>query len=146
MLRAAIRKLPRGVFRFTDFLDNDGVSRDPVRIEVAVSIKGDIAAVDFTGSSPQVAGSVNANYAIAVSATAYVFRSLLADDVPYTAGLLRPLSVLAPEGSVVNARPPAAMAAGNGGNSQRIPDALLCAFAQAAPERIPAAPFRPMHQ
>ena len=139
MLRAAIRKLPRGVFRFTDFLDNDGVSRDPVRIEVAVSIKGDIAAVDFTGSSPQVAGSVNANYAIAVSATAYVFRCLLADDVPYTAGLLRPLRVLAPEGSVVNARPPAAMAAGNVETSQRITDALLGALAQAAPERIPAA-------
>src|SRR5437762_767156 len=97
MLRAAIRKLPRGVFRFTDFLDNDGVSRDPVRIEVSVSIEGDSATVDFTGSSPQVAGAVNANYAIAVSATAYVFRCLLADDVPYTAGLLRPLRGLAPE-------------------------------------------------
>src|SRR5258708_38280195 len=88
MVRGAMRKRRRGVLRFTDFLDNDGVSRDPVRIEVAVSIKGDSAAVDFTGSSPQVAGSVNANYAIAVSATAYVFRCLLADDVPYTAGLL----------------------------------------------------------
>src|SRR5258705_9768737 len=69
MLRTAIRKLPRGVYRFTDFLDNDGVSRDPVRIEVALSIDGDSAEVDFTGSSPQVAGSVNAYYAISVSAT-----------------------------------------------------------------------------
>jgi N-methylhydantoinase B/oxoprolinase/acetone carboxylase alpha subunit len=131
--------LPRGVFRFTDFLDNDGVSREPVRIEVAISIHGDTAEVDFAGSSPQAAGSVNANYAIAVSATAYVFRCLLAEDVPYTAGLLRPLRVLAPEGTVVNARPPAAMAAGNVETSQRITDTLLGALALAAPERIPAA-------
>jgi N-methylhydantoinase B/oxoprolinase/acetone carboxylase alpha subunit len=139
MLRAAIRQLPRGVFRFADFLDNDGVSREPIRIEVAISIAGDSVEVDFTGSSEQTAGSVNANYAIAVSATAYVFRCLLADDVPYTAGLLRPIRVIAPEGTVVNARPPAAMAAGNVETSQRITDALLGALAQAAPERIPAA-------
>jgi N-methylhydantoinase B len=139
MMRAAIGQLPRGVFRFADFLDNDGVTREPVRIEVAISIRGDSVEVDFTGSSEQAAGSVNANYAIAVSATAYVFRCLLADDVPYTAGLLRPIRVIAPEGTVVNARPPAAMAAGNVETSQRITDALLGALAQAAPERIPAA-------
>src|SRR5262249_6908796 len=139
MMRSAIRKLRDGVYRFTDSLDNDGVSREPVRIAVAISIHGDTAEVDFTGSSPQAAGSVNANYAIAVSATAYAFRCLLADDVPYTAGLLRPLRVLAPEGTVVNARPPAAMAAGNVETSQRITDTLLGALALAAPECIPAA-------
>jgi N-methylhydantoinase B len=139
MMRAAIGQLPRGVFRFADFLDNDGVTREPVRIAVAISIRGDCVEVDFTGSSEQAAGSVNANYAIAVSATAYVFRCLLADDVPYTAGLLRPIRVIAPEGTVVNARLPAAMAAGNVETSQRITDALLGALAQAAPERIPAA-------
>src|SRR5262249_12857079 len=139
MMRAAIRRLPRGVFRFTDFLDNDGVSSEPVKIEVAIAIRGDSAEVDFTGSSPQTTASVNANYAIAVSATAYVFRCLLADDVPYTAGLLRPIRVIAPEGAVVNARLPAAMAAGNVETSQRITDTLLGALAQAAPGRIPAA-------
>lgn len=139
VMRAAIRKLPDGVFRFADFLDNDGISTDPVRIAAAISIQGDSVEVDFTGSSPQSAGSVNANYAIAVSATAYVFRCLLSDDVPYTAGLLRPIRVIAPEGTVVNARPPAAMAAGNVETSQRITDTLLGALAQAAPERIPAA-------
>jgi N-methylhydantoinase B/oxoprolinase/acetone carboxylase alpha subunit len=139
MLRAAIRKLPRGVFRFADYLDNDGVSSEPVRIQVAISIHDGWVEVDFSGSSPQAAGPVNANYAVAVSATAYVFRCLLADDVPYTAGLLRPIRVLAPEGSVVNARLPAAMAAGNVETSQRITDTLLGALAQAAPDRIPAA-------
>jgi N-methylhydantoinase B/oxoprolinase/acetone carboxylase alpha subunit len=139
MMRAAIGKLPRGVFRFADCLDNDGLSREPVRIAAAITIDGDRVDVDFTGSSPQTAGSVNANYAIAVSAAAYVFRCLLAEDVPYTAGLLRPIRVIAPEGTVVNARPPAAMAAGNVETSQRITDVLLGALAQAAPERIPAA-------
>ncbi len=139
MMRAAIAKLRRGVFQFTDCLDNDGVSSAPVRIEAAITIDGDRADVDFTGSSPQTAGSVNANYAIALSASAYVFRCLLAEDVPYTAGLLRPIRVIAPEGTVVNARLPAAMAAGNVETSQRITDVLLGALAQAAPERIPAA-------
>jgi N-methylhydantoinase B len=110
-----------------------------VRIAAAITIHGDCVDVDFTGSSPQAAGSVNANYAIALSASAYVFRCLLAEDVPYTAGLLRPIRVIAPEGTVVNARPPAAMAAGNVETSQRITDVLLGALAQAAPERIPAA-------
>jgi len=82
---------------------------------------------------------VNANYAIALSATAYVFRCLVTGDIPYTAGLLRPLQVLAPDRSVVNAREPAAMAAGNVETSQRITDVILGALAQAAPLRIPAA-------
>ncbi len=139
MMRAAIRKLPDGVYHFADFLDDDGVSAEPVRIQVAITIRGDSASVDFTGSSPQVAGPVNANYAVAVSATMYVFRCLLAEDVPYTAGLLRPIRVITPERSVVNAGLPAAMAAGNVETSQRITDTLLGALAKAAPRAIPAA-------
>lgn len=139
MARAAIAALPDGAYRFADQLDDDGFSNQPVRINAAVTIEGDSAVVDFTGSSPQTAGSVNANYAVAVSATMYVFRCLVAGDVPYTAGLLRPVRVIAPERSVVNAAPPAAMAAGNVETSQRITDVLLGALAQAIPERIPAA-------
>jgi len=139
MTRAAIRELPDGVYRFADFLDNDGVTERPVRIQVAIAIRGDSAVVDFTGSDAQVAGSINANYAVALSATMYAFRCLVAEDVPYTAGLLRPICVIAPERSVVNAGEPAAMAAGNVETSQRITDVLLGALSQAAPERIPAA-------
>ena len=95
--------------------------------------------VDFTGSDPQVEGSVNAVEAITYSACFYVFRCLLADDVPATAGLMRPIRVIAPEGSIVNARPPAAVAGGNVETSQRIVDVLLRALAQAIPDRIPAA-------
>jgi N-methylhydantoinase B len=139
MMQAAIRKLPRGVYRFEDFLDNDGITFAPVRIRVAVTIAGGRAVVDFTGSAPQVQGSVNANFAVTLAATMYVFRCLIEDDVPFTAGILRPIRVIAPEGSVVNARPPAAMAAGNVETSQRITDVLLGALAKAAPDRIPAA-------
>ncbi len=139
MMRAAIAGLPEGTYRFEDFLDDDGVSNRPVRIAAAVTLGGGSAVVDFTGSAPQAEGPVNANYAIAVSASMYVFRCLVSEDVPYTAGLMRPVRVVAPEGSVVNARPPAAMAGGNVETSQRITDVLLGALAQAAPSRIPAA-------
>jgi len=139
MMQAAIRKLPRGVYRFEDFLDNDGITAAPVRIRVAVTIANGRAVVDFTGSAPQVQGSVNANFAVTLAATMYVFRCLIKDDVPFTAGILRPIRVIAPEGSVVNALPPAAMAAGNVETSQRITDVLLGALAKAAPDRIPAA-------
>jgi N-methylhydantoinase B len=95
--------------------------------------------VDFTGSDPQVEGSVNAVPAITFSACFYVFRCLLAEDVPAAAGLMRPIQVIDPEGTIVNARPPAAVAGGNVETSQRIVDVLLRALAQAIPDRIPAA-------
>jgi N-methylhydantoinase B len=139
MMQAAIRKLPRGVYRFEDCLDNDGITDEPVWIKVAVTIANGRAVVDFTGSAPQVSGSVNANFAVTLAATMYVFRCLIEDDVPFTAGILRPIRVIAPEGTVVNALAPAAMAAGNVETSQRITDVLLGALAKAAPGRIPAA-------
>ena len=98
-----------------------------------------IVTVDFSGSDRQVQGSVNAVEAITYSAVFYVFRCLLQEDVPATSGLMRPLEVLAPAGTVVNARPPAAVAGGNVETSQRIVDVLLRALAQAIPDRIPAA-------
>ena len=95
--------------------------------------------MDFTGSAPQCAGSVNAVTAIAYSAVFYVFRCLLDEQVPATSGLMRPIRVVAPEGTIVNARPPAAVAGGNVETSQRIVDTLLRALARALPRKIPAA-------
>ena len=95
--------------------------------------------VDFTGSDPQVQGSVNAVAAITYSACFYVFRCLLAENVPAAAGLMRPIRVIAPSGTLVNARPPAAVAGGNVETSQRIVDVVLRALALAIPDRIPAA-------
>lgn len=139
MMRAAIRKLPSGTYRAEDYLDNDGLSDRPVKIAATVTIHAGRATIDFTRSDAQVEGSVNANYAVAVSAATYVFRCLVREDIPYTAGVMRPLEVIAPSGLVVSAQPPAAMAAGNVETSQRITDVILRALAQAAPERIPAA-------
>jgi N-methylhydantoinase B/oxoprolinase/acetone carboxylase alpha subunit len=136
MMRAALRALPDGIFRFQDFLEN-GAERLPIR--VAVTIGNDTATADFTGSSPQIDGPVNANLAVTTAAAMYVFRCLISEEVPFTAGILRPIRIVAPLGSIVNARPPAAMAAGNVETSQRITDVMLGALAAAAPDRIPAA-------
>ena len=139
MMRALLRDIPDGTYRAVDYLDDDGISAQPIPIRVAIRIAGERAQVDFTGSAPQCQGSVNAVRAIAESAVMYVFRCLLDDAVPATSGLLGPFEVIAPEGTVVNARLPAAVAGGNVETSQRIVDTLLRALAKAIPGRIPAA-------
>jgi len=139
ILRRALRAIPDGLYEFQDFMDGDGLGSGPVKIKVGVWVQGDSAIVDFTGTDRQVGGNINANYAITLSATLYVFRCIIKGDVPFNAGLLRPLRVVAPPGSLVNARPPAAVAGGNVETSQRITDVLLGALAQAIPDRIPAA-------
>ena len=101
--------------------------------------KANARVVDFTGSAPQVAGAINAVEAITVSAVSYVFRCLVGGEVPASAGLMEPIEVIAPRGTVVNANPPASVAGGNVETSQRIVDVLFKALAQALPDRIPAA-------
>jgi N-methylhydantoinase B len=146
LMRAELRKLPGGTFTAEDFLDDDGIGGDPIRIAVSIRFEPSTGSVviDFAGSSGQVSGSVNAVYAITFSACFYVLRCLLAEEAPATAGLMYPVTVLAPEGSIVNARPPAAVAGGNVETSQRIVDVLLRALAQAAPQRVPAASYGTM--
>ena len=144
MMRAFLATVPHGSYAAEDFLDDDGVSEDRVRIAVRISFPRKFSTlrpvvVDFTGTSPQVQGSVNAVEAITYSACFYVFRCLLREDVPATSGLMRPIRLIAPPGTIVNARPPAAVAGGNVETSQRIVDVLLRALAQALPDRIPAA-------
>ena len=144
MMRAFLATVPAGSYEAEDFLDDDGVSDTPVRIFVRVTFSRRGAnrqsvTVDFTGSWPQVAGSINAVEAITYSACFYVFRCLLREDVPATAGLMRPIRLIAPAGTIVNARPPSAVAGGNVETSQRTVDVLLRAMAKALPDRIPAA-------
>jgi N-methylhydantoinase B len=139
LMRHALTRIPDGTYRAEDYLDDDGFSTKPVRLRVVIQIHGARATIDFTGSSPQCRGGVNAVLAITTSAVFYVFRCLLGEDVPACAGLVEPVEVIAPEGTVVNARPPAAVAAGNVETSQRIVDVLLRALARALPHRIPAA-------
>ena len=146
LMRAELCKMPEGTFTAEDFLDDDGVCDEPIRIAVSIHFEPSegTVTIDFAGSSSQVAGSVNAVFAITYSACFYVLRCLLAESAPATAGLMYPVKVLAPEGSIVNARPPAAVAGGNVETSQRIVDVLLRALAQAAPERVPAASYGTM--
>ena len=141
IMRAFLQHVPAGKYRAEDFLDNDGITDRAVKIAVTITVRrqSHTIMVDFTGSDPQVEGSINAVEAITYSACFYVFRCLLAEDVPATAGLMRPIQVIAPARTVVNAKPPAAVAGGNVETSQRIVDVLLRALAHALPDHIPAA-------
>lgn len=139
LMREALRRIPDGKYAAEDFLDDDGYSGEPVRLCVTIQIQGERAVVDFSGTAPACRGSVNAVLAITSSALFYVFRCLLGEDVPACAGLITPIELRAPAGSVVNAQAPAAVAGGNVETSQRIVDVLLKALAQAVPDRIPAA-------
>jgi N-methylhydantoinase B len=141
LVRAELQTLPSGEFEAEDWLDDDGVTEAPIRIAVKLAIDAEVGsiAIDFEGTSGQVVGSVNAVRSITLSACFYVLRCLLGEDAPATAGVLRPLALTLPDGSVVNAKPPAAVAGGNVETSQRIVDTLLRALAKAAPERVPAA-------
>lgn len=141
LVRAELKKMPAAEYDADDWLDDDGVTDEPRRIAVRLRIDPDAGAldVDFAGSSAQVAGAVNAVRAITLSACFYVLRCLLPEDAPATEGILRPLTLHTPEGSIVNARPPAAVAGGNVETSQRIVDVLMRALAKAVPERVPAA-------
>ena len=139
VMRATIAAIPDGVYAFEDRLDDDGFTADPVAIRARVTIAGETATVDFTGSDPQTTGGVNANVAITLSATLYAFRCLVRDDVLYNAGIGRAVRVVAPEGTIVNAVRPSAVAGGNVEASQRITDVVLGALALALPGRLPAA-------
>jgi len=139
MMRQAITSIPDGTYRAEDALDDDGIVDNEIPIRVAIEIKGDRAHVDFTGTSPQVAGAINAVEAITASAVSYCFRCLIGGDVPASAGLMEPIEVIAPQGTVVNANHPASVAGGNVETSQRIVDTVFKALSQAIPDRIPAA-------
>jgi N-methylhydantoinase B len=139
MTRQLISQLPDGIFSFTDYLDDNGITIQKVPIKVAITIRNDSAVVDFSGSAPQQESSVNAVYAITLSAVNYVFRSLIGLDTPNNSGCLVPIRIIAPRGTVINAVHPAPVAGGNVETSQRIVDVLLGALAQACPDLIPAA-------
>lgn len=139
LMRKELREIPDGIYRAVDYLDDDGVTEDPVKIYCTITIDGDDAEIDFAGSSRQVQGSLNAVFAITYSATVYCFRSLAQSNIPVNDGCFRPLHIIAPDRSVVNAAQPAAVAGGNVETSQRIVDVVFRALAQAAPDRVPAA-------
>ncbi len=140
IMRARLAEIPAGSYEFEDFLDDDGITDAPIRIHVVMRVDPpDGVTLDFSASGLQVSGGVNANRAVTASASMYCFRCLIPEDVPYNAGLMRPIRVITRPGSIVDAQPPASVAGGNVETSQRVTDVVLGALAQALPGRIPAA-------
>ncbi len=135
--RETIRAIPDGTFAFEDHMDDDGITGDAIPIKVKVTVSGDNLRVDFSGSAGQVSGSVNAVYAITLSAVLYVVRALMPEEIPTNGGVLRPLSVVTDKGTIVDATFPSAVAGGNVETSQRIVDALLGALGKAVPPSHP---------
>ena len=139
-IRHTLASLPPGDYTATDVLDGDGVGATDIPLTVTVTLRrSGTARFDFTGTAPQVRGSLNATEAITRSACYYLVRCLVEEEIPTNAGCFAPIEVYAPEGTLVNPRFPAAVAAGNVETSQRVTDVLLRALAQAAPDRMPAA-------
>lgn len=141
-MRAALAALPDGTYRFEDVMDSTGPRAEqqrPARIAVELTIDGERARFDFTGTDAQRPGNVNAVEAVTVSAVAFAVRSATDPTIPAIGGALRPVEVIAPPGTIVAAVPPVAVGAGNVEVSQRVADVCLGALAQAAPDRVGAA-------
>jgi N-methylhydantoinase B len=142
LVRAGISQLPRGEYSAEDVLDDDGFGNGPLPIRVAVRVRKDQLEIDFAGTAAQTAGGVNAVAAITRSAVHYIVRcvveALLGQTLPAGGGEMSAVRIHLPERSIVNAAPPASVAAGNVETSQRITDALFLALAPALPDLIPA--------
>jgi N-methylhydantoinase B len=134
-----IEKIPDGTYRCEDIIEGDGQSETPIPIRCTVTVKGEKVLVDFTGSSPAVKGSVNSVYGITLACVYYVIKALTDPTIPSNEGTYRPVEMIAPEQSVVNAKFPSAMGLANTITSQRIVDVLMGAFYEAIPEKVCAA-------
>ncbi len=139
LARAALAELPKGDYRFEDFMDDDGQGNRDIPIRVSLRIDEGGVAVDFAGTAEQAAGNINCPLSVAAAAVYYVFRCLMPDHTPACAGTFRPISLQAPVGCLLNAQRPAAVAAGNVETSSRVVDVVLGALAQADPALVPAA-------
>jgi N-methylhydantoinase B len=131
LARAAIAAIPDGSYAFSDWLDDDGQGLVDIEIRFELTVNGSQVHCDFTGSAAQVSGNVNCPLAVAAAAVFYCFRCLMPPETPACAGALRPISLHAPEGSLLNACRPAAVTAGNVETSTRIVDVVLGALAKA---------------
>jgi len=138
-MRHHIRELPEGTFYFEDFLEGDGITDRPIKIQVALARIDNSILVDFTGTDSQAEGSVNATRAVTLAAVYYALKAVIDPDLPSSEGACRPIDVITPAGSLVNPRFPAPVSNANINTAQRIADVVLGALAQAVPERVPAA-------
>ena len=138
MTREEIRKWPDGVYKFTDFIDDDGFSDKPLPISVSITVHGDSVTVDYDGTASQVPAALNSTRSYTNSCTYLSVRCVLKGDIPNNAGVFRAINVKAPEASIVNPKLPAACAA-RALTGYRIVDAMFGALSQVVPDRVPAA-------
>ncbi|MCU7966577.1 MAG: hydantoinase B/oxoprolinase family protein [gamma proteobacterium symbiont of Bathyaustriella thionipta] len=154
--RSALAAIPSGIYRFHDFMDDDGAGQKDIKIKVLIHIDEQGIKVDFSGTEQQVKGNINCPLSVAAAAFYYVFRCLMPAQTPACAGTFRMIELLAPEGCLLNARYPAAVAAGNVETSTRVVDVVLGALAQpentlhknkrnSLTEKIPSASYGTMN-
>lgn len=139
LLEELFKKIDSVKASFTDYLDDDGYGNFDLKINLELTIKDNQAILDFSKSDPQTSGSINAVYAITLSSVLYCFRCLLGKSTPTNGGLLRPLQIISPRGSLLNAEFPASVAGGNVETSQRIVDVIFGALSKILADKVPAA-------
>jgi len=139
LARRSLAAIPDGKYQFADVMDDDGLGNTDIPITVSLCVKGHHIHVDFAGTAAQTEGNINCPLSVAAAGVFYVFRCLMPDYTPACAGSFRCISLSAPQGSLLNARRPAAVAAGNVETSTRVVDVVMGALAQALPDKIPAA-------
>jgi N-methylhydantoinase B/oxoprolinase/acetone carboxylase alpha subunit len=137
-MREEIRRIPDGVYYFEDVIEDDGVSEDAYLIRCTVFVEDDELTADFTGSAPQCPGPMNATYAVTGSAVFNALLHLTDPTIPRNEGCYRPINIVAPPGTIVNCKYPAALVGGNTEVSPRITDIVFGALAEAIPDRVPA--------
>lgn len=139
LARAHIAEIPDGRYEFEDFCDGDGIVNEPFAIRCAVEVDGSDIAIDFDGTSPQTHGGMNMALSVCYAACVYAIKALTDPDSPANSGAYRPITVTAPEGTVVNVSYPGAVVAGNHETSARVADCVTGALAEALPDRVVAA-------
>jgi len=139
VMRETIKEIPDGEYKFCDALDDDGFNDTPINIRLNLKIKEDHAVLDFTNTDDQVESSINTVKSVTASCCYYVFFCLLGEDYPINQGSLNPIKIITKKGSIVDAKKPAPVSAGNVETSQRIVDVILGALSKALPDKIPAA-------
>ena len=137
-IQSSINDLPDGTYHASDVLEGDGVTDEDIEIQAAVTVDGATITVDFAGTADQLAGNLNAPLSVAKSAVYFVIRCITDPEIPPNHGCYEPVTVTAPEGSLLNPEPPAAVVGGNVETSQRVTDVVFLALAEAAPDRVPA--------
>lgn len=139
LARDAIQRIPDGTYEFEDYCDDDAITDDPIKIAARISVRGTNIVADFTGSSAQVRGGMNAPIAVTFSSTCYAIKCLTDPENPPNSGAYRPIKVIAPSGSVVNPTAPSSVVCGNHETASRIVDVIVGALSKAVPDRVCAA-------